>query len=534
MVFREVSVIEVREVLRAWLAGKSERAVAAQAGVDRKTSKRYVTAAVAAGLSRDGGEEQLSDELIGQVVSVVRPVRPDGHGQGWAELEARREQITAWVEADVPVVKIGILLARQSVVVAERTLHRFAAERCGAGGKKVTTPVDDGPPGGEVQIDFGYLGLIPAGDGTARRRKLQALVFTACFSRFMFVYLTFSLTLEEVIAGCEDAWAFYGGVFAVVIPDNMSPVVADADAVNPRLTREWLEYAQARGFTTDPARVRHPRDKPRVEAGVKYVQGSFFAGEDFLDLADARSRMTGWLAVVNVRVHGSTRQVPAVVFAELEAPCLRPAPAGRYQVPYWAQVKVHVDYHVQVARALYSVPYRLAGSRVMARADEHLVKVYLRDQLIKTHPRQRPGGRSTDVADMPPGVEGYATRTVDKMVAQAGHYGEHVGIYAQRLLDGDAPWMMMRSVYRLVGLVKRYGPAAAEAACARALDVDVVSVSKIESMLKNATERSTPATPAAVPAGGRFARDPAEYATATGVRLQVVDGGGGPAGASRP
>ena len=319
MVFREVSVIEIREVLRAWLAGKSERAVAAQAGVDRKTSRRYVTAAVAAGLSGEGGEEQLTDELIGQVVSVVRPVRPDGHGQGWAELEARQQQITAWVKAGVPVVKIGILLARQGVVVAERTLHRFAAERCGAGGKKVTTPVDDGPPGGELQIDFGYLGLIPAGDG--RRRKLHALVFTACFSRLMFVHLTFSMTLEEVIAGCEAAWGFFGGVFAVVIPDNMSPVVAKADAVNPRLTREWLEYAQARGFVTDPARVRHPRDKPRVEAGVQYVQGNFFAGETFLDLADARSKMTAWLTTANTRVHGTTRQVPAVVFAAQEAPC---------------------------------------------------------------------------------------------------------------------------------------------------------------------------------------------------------------------
>jgi hypothetical protein len=122
------------------------------------------------------------------------------------------------------------------------------------------------------------------------------------------------------------------------------------------------------------------------------------------------------------------------------------------------------------------------------------------------------------------------------MVAQAGCYGEHVGIYAQRLLDGDAPWMMMRSVYRLVGLAKRYGPAAAEAACARALDVDVINVSKIESMLKNATE-STPAAVLAAAAGagpGRFARDAAEYATATGVRLQVLDGGSDPAGSGRP
>ena len=186
----------------------------------------------------------------------------------------------------------------------------------------------------------------------------------------------------------------------------MSPVVAKADAVNPQLTREWVEYSQARGFATDPARVRHPRDKPRVEAGVKFVQGNFFAGESFLDLADARAKMAAWLGTANTRVHGTTRQVPAVVFAGQEAPCLLPVPAGRYQVPYWAEVKVHVDYHIQVARALYSVPWRHAGARVMARADEHLVKVYLRDQLIKTHPRKHPGGRSTHAADMPPGGGG--------------------------------------------------------------------------------------------------------------------------------
>ena len=96
--------------------------------------------------------------------------------------------------------------------------------------------------------------------------------------------------------------------------------------------------------------------------------------------------------------------------------------------------------------------------------------------------------------------------------------------------------MMMRSVYRLIGLAKRYGPPAAEAACTRALDVDVINVSKIESMLKNATEK-TPAAGLAAAAvaggGGRFARDAAEYATATGVRLQVVDGGSDPAGGGR-
>ena len=130
-------------------------------------------------------------------------------------------------------------------------------------------------------------------------------------------------------------------------------------------------------------------------------------------------------------------------------------------------------------------------------------------------------------------MEGYATRTVDRTVAQAASYGPATGIYARRLLDGDAPWMMMRSVYRLIGLPKRYGPPAGPRRPAPGPDVDVINVSKIESMLKNATE-NTPAAGLAAAAGagpGRFARDAAEYATATGIRLQVLDGGSDPADA---
>src|SRR5260221_14564291 len=115
------------------------------------------------------------------------------------------------------------------------------------------------------------------------------------------------------------------------------------------------------------------------------------------------------------------------------------------------------------------------------------------------------------------------------MDGEAASYGEATGTYARRLLDGDAPWMMMRSVYRLIGLAKRYGPQAAEAACSRALDVDVISVSKIESMLKNATE-STPAAGIAAPGAGpgRLAPGAAQYATATGARLHAVDGRANP------
>ena len=91
--FREVSVIEVREILRAWMSGSGMRKVAAQAGVDRKTARRYVDAAEAAGLVRDCGIEQLTDELIGQVVAAVRPERPTGHDAAWEALQANHDRI---------------------------------------------------------------------------------------------------------------------------------------------------------------------------------------------------------------------------------------------------------------------------------------------------------------------------------------------------------------------------------------------------------------------------------------------------------
>ena len=117
MAFREVCVIEVREVLRAWLSGAGLRTVSAQAGLDRKTARRYVQAAEAAGVVRDGGLGQVTDEVVGQVVAAVRPARPAGHGSAWQLLLGQREQVIGWVGQGLSVVKIGILLGRGGVVV---------------------------------------------------------------------------------------------------------------------------------------------------------------------------------------------------------------------------------------------------------------------------------------------------------------------------------------------------------------------------------------------------------------------------------
>jgi hypothetical protein len=531
--FREVSVIEVREILRAWMSGLGTRRVAALAGVDRKTVRRYVDAAEAAGVVRDCGVEQLTDELIGQVVAAVRPDRPQGYGAAWEALQANNDRIKEWVGKGLTVVKIGDLLARDGVLVPQRTLHRYCVARTDYRGRRGTVPVADGEPGAECQIDFARMGMLFDSE-SGRRRVVHALIFTAVYSRNMFVWLTFSQTLQAIIAGCEAAWRFFGGVFKVLIPDNVKAIVAQADATNPRFSIEWVEYAQARGFVTDPARVAHPQDKPRVERMVQYVRGNFFAGEEFIDLADAQARAETWCRdKAGQRIHGTICARPAQVFAEHEAAALLPAPEQVYQVPIYAEVKVHRDYHIQVGKALYSVPEHLLGQRITARADAELVKLFHRGQLVKTHPRQPPGGRSTDPADLPADKTGYAMRDLARLIRTAAAHGPNIGIYAERILDHDLPWTRMRQVYRLLGLVKRYGADPVDTACARALELDVVSVTKIAAMLAKATENTPAPAPRAASglAPARFARDPSEYQTkrakpAKPDWMTIIDGGG--------
>lgn len=513
MTFREVDEVEVREVLRCWLAGDGLRTAAERAGVDRKTARRYVAAGQAAGLVRDGGAGQLTDELIGVVAGAVRPVRASGHGAAWDLLVAQEDLIREWVGKGLQLTNIHGKLARRSVVVPYRTLHRFATERCGFGVGQPTVRVADGVPGEECQVDFARMGLI--GDpATGRARVAHALIFTAVYSRHMFVWVTYSQTLDAVIAGCEAAWAFFGGVFRVLIPDNMSPVVANTDPINPTFTTGWLDYAQARGFGTDPARVRSPKDKPRVERIVQYVRGNFFAGEVFLDVADAQRRAVTWCEVTaGLRVHGTTAQRPAEHFATAEAQLLLPAPTGGYDVPMFATAKVGRDLHIEVARALYSVPGELIGQHVQVRADAHLVKVFSRGQLVKTHPRVAPGARSSDPKDYPVERVEYALRDVASLTAKAAAAGPAVGIYATRLLDTPLPWTRMRMVYRLLALVRTYGPDPVQAACERALDLDVVDVTKIARLLEQGRENDPPPPVEAKVVGGpaRFARDPSEF-----------------------
>ena len=402
MAYREVHGVEIREVIRRWQDGFSQRRIASGTGVARVTVRRYIKAAEATGLE-PGGAEPSEEQLA--ALATLSVTGPRQAATPIAELlEPWSEQIHDWLTTDrLQVTRVQELLAERGCEVSYTSLRRFIGRRGWGRRQPRTVRMEDGPPGEVAEMDFGYLGMVPDPE-TGRRRKVWALIVVWRYSRHCFVWPMVSQQLGAVVEGLEAAWAFFEGVPRYLVIDNFPAAVAGPDSLHPRLTRGFLEYARHRGFITDPARVRRPRDKPRVERSVSYVRERFFKGAQFRDLPDMRSAAARWcLEVAGQRTHGTTYRQPLVVFADEERPVLLAWDGEPYEPPDWRTATVHADHHVACQYALYSVPSTLCppGQKVEVQLGSKVVRIYRRGALLKVHPRQHRGGRATDPNDYP-------------------------------------------------------------------------------------------------------------------------------------
>src|SRR5574340_94519 len=500
--YREVRMVEITEVLRLWRAGVPKKRIAARLGLDPKTVRRYVTVAEGTGLAV--GAEAVTEGQLRDVLLALHPGGGRPRGDDWDRCRAQQDAIRRWLDQRIRLTKIRKLLARQGVSLPYPTLYRFAVSELGFGRTAPTMPVADGEPGEELQLDTGWVGWLTL---IGQKRRFRAWIFTAVRSRHRFVYPTFEETTARAIEACEAAWEFFGGIFKVLIPDNTSAIITQADPLTPRITAAFLEYAQARGFHIDPARVRHPRDKGRVERAVQTVRDDGFAGEVLTTLEDARTHARHWCrGDYGLRRHSRTQRAPREHFETEEQPRLLPRPTTPYEIPLWSEPKVARDQHVQVAKALYSLPRHFLGRTLRARADQQTVRLYDGPMLVKTHARQPPGGRSTDPADFPAERSMYALRDVHALRQHAASHGEAVGRFAAALLDGPLPWTRMRRVYALLGLARRYGASRVNDACAIALAAEMLDVHRLKRMLALGDPSPPAGAPARVLPLGRFLR----------------------------
>jgi len=514
MAYREVTMIEITEVLRQWRGGGGCKQIARRLGLDPKTVRRYVRAAARCGLRVEPDAAALTEAQLAEVLTALRATPARAYGESWQQCVTHREFIATHARAGVRVSKIRRLLVRQGVCIAAATLYRFATAELGVGRTAATVAVADGAPGEELAIDTGWMTMLMP-DARGRRRRFRAWIFTPNVSRYRFVVPCFPETTATAIDACEAAWAFYGGVFKVLIPDNTKAIITTPDPLQPRVALAFLEYAQARGFVVDPARVRRPTDKARVERSVPYVRDDCFGGETLATLAQARVRGLVWSRdEAGQRRHSRTQRRPREHFEAVEQAALLPAPTVPYDVPQWSTPKIARDHFAQVALALYSLPTRLIGKTLRARADTQTVRFYDGPTLVKTHPRQPPGGRATDPTDFPPEKSVYALRDVAFLQREATRHGTAIGAFAHAVLAVPLPWTRMRRVYALLSCVKRYGAARVEATCQLALAADCFDVTRLQRMLAVAAPPPPALPPARVIPLGRYLRPASTYTLA--------------------
>ena len=525
MAYREVTRVDIGEVIRRWQAGEGLRQIASGTGLSRATVRKYVEASREEGLSRDGPgpmEEQLSRlAAIGQPGPRHPAVPTQELLDPWAD------QIYGWLKGErLQLTRIQELLGARGVRVSYASLLRYLVRRGWRQRAPRTVRMEPSAPGEVAEVDFGRLGFI-MDEQSGRRRAVWALVVVLCHSRHCFVWPTYTQKLEDVIAGLEASWAFFGGVPRYLVIDNCPAAVAGPDALHPRFTRGFLEYAQRRGFIADPARVRHPKDKPKVERAVPYVRERFFKGEAFTHIAPMREAAMRWCReVAGQRVHGTTRRLPLAVFEAEERDALLSWDGAPYEVTNWRTAKVHLDHHVACQYALYSVPSSLCppGQQVEVGQDSKLVRIYHRGRLVKVHPRQPRGGRATDPADYPAELTPYTLRAPDGIKRSAAEHGPAVAVFAERLFDGPWPWAKMRQGFKLIRLGQRYTSQRLDDACRKALDVDLIDVRRVERILVQALEAEDPTPhPGPLPPG-RFARPGSVFAHTNGLSNPSLQG----------
>ncbi len=515
MAYREVHGVEIQEIIRRWQAGLSQRRIASGTGLSRVTVRRYVEAAEAAGLT-PGGPEPSEEQLAAlATLSLSGPRQVEAPSEEL--LSPWAEQIERWLETDrLQLTRIQELLAGRGCEVSYTTLRRFIRRRGWRHRLPSTVRMDDGPPGEVAEMDFGRLGFIRDPE-SGRRRAVWALVVVWRYSRHCFVWPTTSQKLDAVIEGLEEAWAFFGGVPRYLVIDNFPAAVAGADALHPRFTRGFLEYARHRGFITDPARVRHPRDKPRVERSIPYVRERLFKGGDFRDVVDLRSAARSWcLEVAGQRIHGTTRRRPLEVFLKEELPLLAPWDGEPYEVPDWRTATVHPDHHIACQYALYSVPSMACPPRqkVEVQLGSKLVRIYHRGQLIKVHPRQRRGGRATDPNDYPAELTPYTRRGARLDTAPRRRAGGGRGRLRRASLRGlpalgEAPAGPQAAAPRRALLP---GPPRRRLPPARSRSTSSTCAASSASSSRPSTRESTPDQPELPPPPGRFARSGSVFA----------------------
>jgi transposase len=351
MARRTSGVIDICEMFTHWHAGRSKNEIAVSLGLSRNTVRKYLAAAEAAGMVPGG--PPVSQERWAELARGWFPELADTRLRRvtWPAIAGHRDYIVEQLAAGVTVTTIHQRLRDEhGLAVSIASLRRYVAanlpEEARRSQVRVLRLVPAGP-GQEAQIDYGRLGWW-TDPRTGRRHVVNAFAMVLCCSRHMFVRPVLVMDQRAWTECHVAAFAFFGGVPARLVPDNLKTGVDRPDLYDPKINRSYAELAAHYGCLVDPARSRKPRDKPQVERPMPYIRDSFWRGRCWSSLQQMQADAGRWCTEVagRRRCRPLDGAAPAAVFAAAGQDKLTPLPPRPFVLAAWSRCKVGPDIHV--------------------------------------------------------------------------------------------------------------------------------------------------------------------------------------------
>jgi transposase len=354
----------------------------------------------------------------------------------------------------------------------------------------------DHKPGEKTFVDWAgdAVSIYDRESGDATPASIFVAVLGA--STYTFARATNGQGLAQWIDCHVRAFEFFGGTTALVIPDNPRTGVTRACRYEPDLNRTYHEMAQHYGVAVMPARPRKPRDKAKVENAVLVVERWILAAlrhRKFFAVAELNDAIEELLERLNNRKFRKRDGTRASLFQELDRPALQPLPAERYGLAEWKTVRANIDYHVEIDRHYYSVPYQLAGQQLEARYTANTIELFQGGKRVTSHVRSFAAYRHTTIHEhMPKSHRAHLEWTPSRLI----HWGETIGkataeVVRTILAGRPHPEMGYRACLGILRLAKTYSNERLEAASQRALQLQACSYSSLRSILKRSLDRQT-------------------------------------------
>ena len=316
--------------------------------------------------------------------------------------------------------------------------------------------------------------IIDAASGEIRRAHVFVAVLGA--SNYTYACATPAETRSDWLNALTRAMTFFGGVPALIVPDNPKALITDPDRYEPKVNWVAQDCARHYGCAILPARPRHPQDKAKVEVGVQVVERWILArlrNRRFFSVAELNLAIADLLGELNNRpfkkLPGNRREW----FESIDRPALNPLPDKPYEVATFKRCRVNIDYHVEIEGHYYSVPHQLVRQELDARITQTMVELLARGRRVACHPKsERRGAHTTRAEHMPASHRAHLEWTPQRLINWARDIGPNaLRIVKHQLESKPHPEQGYRACLGLLSLARTHGRERLEKACARAVAI---------------------------------------------------------------